>query len=103
MQALQPVHLAGFTITTPPSWTWEAPVGQASTHGAFEQWLQRSERISMERPGKVPVTSVVIQSRKPPSGSAFSVLHEITQALHPTQRRVSTAMAYRFLTRHLRR
>jgi hypothetical protein len=32
MQALQPVHLFRATATTPPSATWLAPVGQASTH-----------------------------------------------------------------------
>ena len=92
MHALQPVHFAAFTSTTPPSPTWDAPVGQALTHGASEHWLQRSERICIERFGKVPQTSCTIQSRKPPSGSAFSVLQAMTQALQPTQRRVSTAM-----------
>src|SRR5512138_844273 len=95
MHALQPVHLAAFTRTTPPSPTCEAPVGQAATQAASEHWLQRSERICIERSGNVPQTSWVIQSRKPPSGSAFSVLQAMTQALQPTQRRVSTAMAKR--------
>jgi hypothetical protein len=55
--------------------------------------LQRSERISIESAGNSPWTSCTIQSRKPPSGRAFSVLQEITQALQPTQRTVSTAIA----------
>ena len=92
MQALQPVHLDLVTSTTPPSPTWLAPVGQAPTQGASPHWLQRSDRICMERSGKVPCTSWTIQSRNPPSGSAFSVLQEMTQALQPTQRRVSTAI-----------
>jgi hypothetical protein len=92
MHALQPVHFAGFTSTTPPSATWLAPVGQAATQGVSEQWLQRSERICMERSGNVPQVSCTIQSRKPPSGSRFSVFQEMTQALQPTQRLVSTAM-----------
>ena len=96
MQALQPVHFAALTSTTPPSATWEAPVGQVPTQGGSEHWLHRSERICIDRSGNVPQVSVVIQSRKPPSGSAFSVLHAITQALQPTHRRVSTAMAKRF-------
>jgi hypothetical protein len=93
MQALQPVHLFLATATTPPSATCEAPVGQASTQEGSLQWLQRSERISIERSGNAPRTSCTIQSRKPPSGRAFSVLQEMTQALQPTQRTVSTAMA----------
>src|SRR5512143_4083711 len=99
MHALQPVHFALVTATIPPSPTCEAPVGQASTQEGELQWLQRSERISMERLGKAPLTSWTIQSRKPPPGRAFSVLQEMTQALQPTQRTVSTAMAKRFFMR----
>src|SRR5512137_766550 len=93
MHALQPVHFFGLTCTVPPAFTWLAPVGQTRTQGAFEQWLQRSERISCLRWGKTPFVSVVIQSRNAPGGSPFSCLQAMTQALQPTQRRVSTAMA----------
>src|SRR5512132_1009445 len=51
----------------------------------------------MARSGNFPLTSWTTQSRKPPSGSAFSVLQAMTQALQPTQRRVSTAIAKRGL------
>src|SRR5512145_2417660 len=97
MQALHPVHFEAVTRTTPPSATWDAPVGHAPTHGVSPHWLHRSERICIERWGKVPHTSCTTQSRNPPSGSAFSVLQAITQALQPTQRRVSTAMPYRLV------
>jgi len=65
MQALQPMHLLAVTCTVWPSAsTWLAPVGQQLTHGGLSQWLQRSLRISMLSCGKVPRTSVVIQSRQ---------------------------------------
>src|SRR3990172_13346725 len=99
MHALHPVHLPCAPPPPPPSFTWEAPVGQASTHEGLLHWLQRSERISMERSGKAPPTSWTIQSRKPPLGRSFSVLQEMTQALQPTHRTVSTAMAKRFFMR----
>ena len=65
MQALQPMHLLAVTCTVlPKSSTWLAPVGQQLTQGGLSQWLQRSERISIVSFGKVPRTSVVIQSRQ---------------------------------------
>ena len=65
MQALQPMHLFAVTSTTlPKASTWLAPVGQQDTQGGLSQWLQRSERISIERCGNSPRTSVVIQSRQ---------------------------------------
>ncbi len=49
MQALQPMHLFAVTSTIlPGSATWLAPVGQQETQGGLSQWLQRSERISIE-------------------------------------------------------
>ena len=49
MQALQPMHLFAVTSTTlPKSSTWLAPVGQQDTQGGLSQWLQRSERISID-------------------------------------------------------
>ena len=95
MHALHPVHLSRVTCIVPPSLTWLAPVGHALTHGAFEQWLHRSERISARRSGNTPRVSSTIQSRQYPSGTSFSALQARTHAWHPTQSRVSTAMAYR--------
>src|SRR5664280_2126752 len=96
MHALQPEHLLWLTRTTPPSFTWLAPVGQLLTHGASVQWLQRSDRISAARSGNSPRTSSTTQSRQKPSGTSFSALHERTHALQPTQSRVSAVIAYRF-------
>ena len=77
----------------PPGPTYEAPVGHTLTQGASSQWLQRCEVISMVRLGNCPFTTVWIQSRLKPSATLFSVLQAVTHAVHPTQVRVSMAMA----------
>ena len=61
----------------------------------MSQWLQRSERISSDRCGNTPRTSVAIQSRQKPSGTSFSVWQATTQSMQPTHLRVSMTIAKR--------
>ena len=61
----------------------------------MSQWLQRSERISSDRCGNSPRTSVVIQSRQKPSGTSFSVWQATTQSMQPTHLRVSMTIPKR--------
>ena len=96
MQALQPMQRLAVTCTVLPiGSTWLAPVGQHCTHGGLSQWLQRSERISIVSVGKVPRTSVVIQSRQKPVGTSFSVWQATTQSMQPTHLAVSITIPKR--------
>ncbi len=61
----------------------------------MSQWLQRSERISIVSVGKVPRTSVVIQSRQKPVGTSFSVWQATTQSMQPTHLAVSITIPKR--------
>jgi hypothetical protein len=88
-------RLAVTCTVLPIGSTWLAPVGQHCTHGGLSQWLQRSERISIVSVGKVPRTSVVIQSRQKPVGTLFSVWQATTQSMQPTHLAVSITMPKR--------